>query len=347
MYWGHTAARIVIVDGSPEPMSGAARELLTAMSHMTYVHSADTVAARMSLAARQIRTPYAVLLGDDEFLLKAGLCRAIDKLDRDPTLVACIGQSLKFYASWNGSSVTYGAGYPHWKYNITQDDLEARLTSAMATYNAATCYAVLREPCWSKSWGAIQHWSSPAATELQQAMSVYVLGKLSAVDAVYWMRSLSENAEVRTKQWDIKLSFYRWWGSPQFSAERERFVELLATEAAAAQHIGYDEARRAILKGVEAYLLLYRRTKRSFWATAKTEFRERLSKLLRAALPERALMALKTRLKLASEGELGALDVTKRAQIRGVFQLSDEAVEEISEIEALISGFHQARLAES
>ena len=124
-YWSDRKARVVIVDGSPRPFDVDTLRLVAALPSITYVHAAGTIGQRLKIAADLVETPYAVLSGDDEFLLTRGLARAIDKLDAQSDLVACIGQSIGFYPSNDGRSTTYAAGYPHWRYEVLQDTARA------------------------------------------------------------------------------------------------------------------------------------------------------------------------------------------------------------------------------
>ncbi len=352
VYWGNDAAKLVIVDGSAQPLSKYAQETLSTQPNIKYLHYPKSLTTRLALAASHIDTPYAVFLGDDEFLLKDGLSRAISKLESDPELVACIGQSLGFYLSKNGTVCTYGQGYPHWKYEMVQDDMRERLLSAMANYNAATCYAVLRAPVWGKSLGHIQDWSSPYAGEMQQALSTYIWGKLTTVDEVYWMRS-HENAPVSTKGFNRKLLFRDWWLSPKFKSERERFVEILANEAMNTNQIGDLEARKMILESVEVFMEFLdkrehiQKASMSRVAAFSVGLKAMATRVLESVLPEKRARNVKAGLSRllnrGNQGNLGGLSDLMRAEATGAFRLNEKLAAELSEIETLLSEFYRAR----
>jgi len=194
-YWRDTSVMIIVVDGSAQPLSTLLCATLSKLENVTYIHSTVSMMERLQLASNLIKTRYAVLLGDDEFLLPSGLHSAIGKLENDAELVACIGQSLAFFPSEEGQRCTYGPGYPHHQYFVNHDTAQNRMNAAMSDYRAASCYAVLRTPVWRKSWGQMQNWSSPYVGEIQQGLTTYIWGKLATVDEVYWMRS-NENRPI-------------------------------------------------------------------------------------------------------------------------------------------------------
>jgi len=351
VYWGNDAAKLVIVDGSPAPLRADVEKGLSAQSNIEYLHLPKDIAARLDLAAKHVHTPYSVLLGDDEFHLKKGLSLAIDKLEKDPALVACIGQSLIFRPSIDRTTLTYSTGYRHWKYEIAQTDIRQRTIAAMSNYNAATCYAVHREPFGSRSWGGLKPWSSPYVGELQQAIATYIFGKLSTVDEVYWLRSY-ENPPVSIKaEWDLKLQFDDWWLSPKFQLERDEFVGILVSEAVSTGQVEYAEARTIILETVDAYLDFSRRAKQSArtGATIVSGLRSRISRTLRAVMTEKQLLSLKARLfglfRMREEGNLGSLGDMKRKRTTGTFPIGEDLVSELGNIEDLIVAFHAIRKA--
>ena len=345
VYWGNDVARVVIVDGSPQPLSTKMQEALSCQTNIKYLHSPETIFARLRLAAQHIHTPYAVMLGDDEFHLKKGLCQAIDKLDRDSTLVACIGQSLGFFP---GARIMYSKGYPHWRYEV-QGDIRERLISGMTNYNAATCYAVLREPVWRRSWGGMQPWSHLPAVELQQAIVTYIHGKLSTVDEVYWLRS-GENPSVKIESEGApeELAFEDWWLSSEFKLECERFVEVLVGEVLSVGQLGYEEAKKLIVEVMDLHMMQCMKIRRmksrpimSVIGSLKAIAIRVLKIPLKTLLPEKQFFKLKSKY---IRRYYGGLDDLKRCKNFDSFLLDEDLVSELSEIESIVDGFHKARL---
>lgn len=355
-YWQGSGARVVIVDGSPEPLGEGIQKIVSALEDITYLYANASMMDRLQLASRQIQTPYAILLGDDEFLLFTGLCSAINLLEQNPALVACIAQSLAFYPSPDGTGCTYGTGYPHWKYSVQQDDVRERLNVSMSDYTAATCYAVLRTPVWRKSWGQLQNWSSPYVGEMQQGLTTYIWGKLATVDEVYWMRS-NENRPVTSKDFNRGLSFQEWWASPKFKLEQGKFVALLTDELVQAACMEPYGAEATIREAITSYIAHLNEVTRKMAETLTG--REATIRKLRAAavdgvkrlLPQQLIGGLKSMLfslaSVAGEGSLGSLADLRRINAFTPFLISNELTVELSEMEALIASFYGARKSQT
>lgn len=351
-YWHGTGATVVIVDGSERPLTDSMRLAISRLGDVTYVHSVASMMDRLRLASNLIETPYAILLGDDEFLLLEGLCSAIGKLEQDAELVACIGQSLAFFPASRGCS--YGPGYPHWKYAVCHDNARNRMIAAMSDYRAASCYAVLRAPTWRRSWGQLQNWSSPYVGEIQQGLTTYIWGKLTTVDEVYWMRS-SENRPVTNKDFNRGLSFQEWWGSSDFLREREEFIRVLSQELMDAEHLDMESAQFSILEAITVYVDCMNQIHKE--AVNALAGRQAIVRQLRACVVSGLKMLLPTKLirglksasfNLSSAsgiGSMGSRADFMRSTASLPFLVTEEFAAELSEMESLIASFYLARTA--
>jgi glycosyltransferase domain-containing protein len=226
LYWSDSPVTLIIVDGSKSPLMELQNLKMPGDMNFKYVHCQENFSNRLSLAGNMIKTPYAVMLGDDEFHLKGGLISAIDTLANNASLSGCIGQSLEF--SLIESALKIGPGYSHNYYEVVEDKVSDRLNKAMVNYNTATCYAVMTKSAWTFSWGDIKAFSSPYAEELQQAMSTYIHGKFTSIQSVYWMRSFDEPLINILGEYDRTLSFNIWWKSQSYTHEKDEFVDRLA-----------------------------------------------------------------------------------------------------------------------
>lgn len=352
VYWHGSGASVVIVDGSPQPLDGISRQTLDGLSDVIYLHAAISMSDRLKMASKHIRTPYATLLGDDEFFLFSGLCSAILALERDASLSACIAQSLAFHTMQDGTACSYGHGYPHWRYTVRQDEIEQRLQTAMSDYTAATCYAVLRAPVWCKSWGQLENWSSPYVSEMQQGITTYIWGKLSTVDEVYWMRS-SENRSITSTDFNRGLSFRDWWSSAQFETEHERFFAILTRELKSAITVDDARARAVVREAVETFIRhlddLDRDARQALTGPGAVlnTFRKSTAAIAKRLLPRRWLEYLKSAMFGAvpapTPGNYGQLQDLQKLTPPVEFLIDDRLIAELSAMENLISGFYRAR----
>jgi glycosyltransferase domain-containing protein len=352
-YWHGTGVRLIIVDGSEQALPPSTQGLMAGLADVRYLHAHISMMERLKLAADRLETPYAILLGDDEFLLYAGLASAMRELERNPALVACIAQSLAFYPPAAGGRCTYGEGYPHWRYAVMQDDPGQRLQAAMSDYTAATCYAVLRTPVWQRSWGQLRNWSSPYVGEMQQGITTYIWGKLTTVDEVYWMRS-SENRPVTNKGFNRGLSFQEWWEATKFSVEHQAFLEILKSELVEASPSHALAAESVITQAIHAYLqhlnhlkVKHAASSQGLWTQFKA-LRQYGVKLAKACLPDAIVGHLKSAKFAASHavqyGALGSLDDVQRNLANHRFLLSESLSYEILDMESLVVGFYHARM---
>ena len=80
-YWHGTGARLIIVDGSERALPPSTQDLMAGLGDVQYLHAHISMMERLKLAADRLETPYAILLGDDEFLLYAGLASVVLRAD--------------------------------------------------------------------------------------------------------------------------------------------------------------------------------------------------------------------------------------------------------------------------
>ena len=93
-FWTGSPARIVIADGSPSPLSFAPKSVST---NITYIHSDGDFHSRMLRLADEVSTKFVAVLGDDDFFSPDGLRACINRLGADPTLIGCVGRSIRFF----------------------------------------------------------------------------------------------------------------------------------------------------------------------------------------------------------------------------------------------------------
>jgi glycosyltransferase domain-containing protein len=351
VYWQGSGAVVLIVDGSPKPLEERVQSMISGLGDIKYLHSATSVMDRLKQASKLIDTRYTVMLGDDEFLLFSGLRSAINLLEKNHELVACIGQSLHYYLSDDGSKCSYGKGYDTFRYEIKQDHVQDRLNSSMKDYNAATCYAVTRSSIWGRSWGNLQEFSSAYVFELEHALVTYIWGKLGSVDDVYWMRS-SENPPTSTADTNRSLSTEDWWTYAKYKTEQVNFVTKLGDELMSAQQIDRVTAEAMISYAVGVYLQDTNHTGSSFFHKKCRQF---ALSVLKKWLPEiwvGRMKQLRCRLKPAKPkalviGNFGNLADLKAKKTPLPFLFNEELVADLSAMEKLIADFYMARSVQS
>lgn len=338
-YWGFSAATVVMLDGSPEPFGSNAQAILGQAPNLLYCHAPVSITDRLRLAAGYIRTPYAALLGDDEFYLKIGLGRAIDRLNEDASLVGCNGQSLMFNSIFGYAELDFYPGYAHWRFEILEDSARDRLLASMREYNAATSYAVLRTPVWIRGWGSKENWSSPYVFEIFQFLMTFIYGKFCTVDDLLLLRSLENESISSRDNCDRRLRFYDWWNRPDYAAERERFLGELAGELMAKESLDPESGQSIVREAIEAYLeYCERREQQAASASPAAALRAGLSKWARQALGRETFLRLK-RAAYAAAGKGGG----GYSGDPGLATPDAETMRELDGIRRLVAEFHEIR----
>ena len=346
-HWHGSGASVVIMDGSPKPLANDMQKVITGLGDITYVHSTTGIIDRLKHASTLIKTTYAVLCGDDEFFLSPGLCSAITLLEQDQDLVACIGQSLRYYLSNNELKINYAKGYDTYRYEVMQGNVQDRLNVSVKNYNAATCYAVTRSPVWCRSWGSLQTCSSSYVSEIEHALTTYIWGKLGSVDDVYWMRS-DENPPAETI--DLKrLPVKQWWASNKFKTERANLVTKLGDELISAQYMDRANAEALVINVFDVYLRDQKHPSNSLFLQKCRQFAVNTLKKWVPKICVSHLIKLRSRLRpiVPAIGNFGNLVDLKETKTPLPFLFNDELVTDLSAMEKLIVEFYKARSDQS
>ena len=349
--WGGTPVRLVLVDGSDHPVSATHREVIESAENVSYVHSALSYPERMKLAGSFVSTPYAVLSGDDEFLLPAGLTVAIRLLDQDPGLAGCVGQCLRFFPTRRSHRLMFEMGYPYWRYRRDEDSAEQRILHAMDGYNAATCYAVLRSDVWTESWGSVDQWACPAPTEVQQAVAVLARGRFTTVDELFWLRS-EENPTLDLAE-RRRLTLVEWWRSEDHAEERRRYVARLAEDLENAASVPSVQSLEVVVNAVDAVVArnqAAQETRRSVSRRVGRGIRSVGFSLLGRFIPDAGLVRIRdflarlgSAIGCSNERFLGGSRMAPRRCPVALLDANPDMASVLAEVETVVGTFHRAR----
>ncbi len=360
-FWASSSASLVVVDGSTRPLDDRVRSAVDHHGRMTYLHEQSSFATRLNLASEYVVTPYAVMLGDDEFHLPSGLGASLSVLEENPDLVGCMGQVLSFSPVGSYRRIVLARVYPSLRgYEIRHAVPADRLIAAMSDYAMATCYAVLRTSVWRRSWGSLGEYESGHAAELQQAMAVDLLGQFATTSHVQWLRSIENPNEPlsSTEEKDGKIWFPEWWEGQRYEAERVAFVGRLAELVADELGADRDVCASWVIAGAEVFVDENRH---------EYEFEEPVQRFLTRLIPAAAKM-LRTvarcfpdplflgakrwrgrvlRLLGRSGGDYyGTVeDLSQIFRAEGLV-VAPEVIEEISSVEVMVREFHELRSRE-
>ena len=92
-YWSDLQVKLVIIDGSPDPIPNIADDL---PERFSYAHTAGDFQSRMLTSVNYVATEFVAVLGDDDFFSPTGLRDCINRLDEDRSIIGCVGRSIRF-----------------------------------------------------------------------------------------------------------------------------------------------------------------------------------------------------------------------------------------------------------
>jgi glycosyltransferase domain-containing protein len=346
VYWMHPPVKIIILDGSPEPLSSHLIDSVSSHQHITYLHNPVHPADRLYAAQHRINTPYSVLLGDDEFHLRSGLRKAVFYLEKNSEFIGCMGQSIKFYVSQEKAQIYYGSGYAHLKYEVSAESILDRFEYAMEYYNAATCYAVLRTEIWKDSWANLVKTSCHDVFEPQQALLTYAAGKFSTIDHIYWLRSY-ENESIADHGQFKHLSFPSWFASVAYADERRKVVTAIAAVIQKYARLPAPEAESAARDGLEMFCRFYQRYYHPPSLFSWVRIKGVLSFWLRSVIPPSLYRAMKNRilpdasLDMVQLADIGKKEALALESCKKLFKFEAETGTELQAIESLIFDFYR------
>ena len=349
VYWSGTAAHLLILDGSPDPIPESVREAVDTRMELDYLHRPVGLQERLREAHDLIRTEYTVMCGDDEFHLRRGLVDAVGVLDRERALVACMGQSLSFLPTLDGRRLSFGPTYPHRGFANSDDDPRCRLQLAFSDYNGVTSYSVMRTEVWLASWADALDWSSVYAMEIQQAVTTWLSGGLVAIDGVYWLRS-GENASVR----DItgqQLPFADWWKGDGYQAEVARFMRVLADHGVLMGFADREEVIKVVSGVLDGFVADWEISQRARYEAQMVEVPrsalwQRFVTLLPLVVQRRLRIiyrGLSRRLRTSTHDGLVLVESIAGAGLIPPGDLTDEFLDELLVVEQIVHEFSHAR----
>ncbi len=241
--------RFLIADGQVHPALAAILENAKAVfpaldiDYVRYPDDADfsQFYLKMSDAVARVRTPYAMLADNDDFLVRSGIERSLDFLDAHPDYVCCGGGLAGFSVYCGLGNRDNGlTGQPNrYAYRYTVHDRSADFSSESAverlragSRNWWTYYAVYRTPALAAMCREIVEidFSDLQLHEFYCAMRTMTLGKArSEAATIAYMRQYgtSMQASLR-KDWVHHLLRSR------FTSDFAALVERISAQAAAA-----------------------------------------------------------------------------------------------------------------
>lgn len=225
-FWKDINTTLIILDGSDTPFLYDFEDTINLNVNYHYIPS--SIEQRLEYSINLIKTPYSVLLSDDEFYIPSALRSCIMVMENDTTVSVCKGLALGFdyqFDRINGYDI-YGKLK---NYRINHSDPVQRLKNHLGNYTMAVLWGVTRTDVLRKMFYAIGKgpFSTAAAAEIQCSIIGAWEGKVHITNEMMWLRSF-ENKNVWWSFGDI--SFSDWVNDSRFNTEVEKFITSIITE---------------------------------------------------------------------------------------------------------------------
>lgn len=196
-YWGKYKGPVIVADGSAEPI------LKQIPKNIQYLHRPGIGAFdRIREMSTKVKTSYAVLAPDDDFIGFEGLQFVVNFLDEHPDYSSAQGLYTRFSTKKSPSYINwfwdycYAAKYSH------IDSSKERIMSAMSHPIMHYCYSVMKLECLKSTldmFDGIDEDSIPPSTfELSFIFGLMSHGKYATL-SIFYMAREAQNARHDNK----------------------------------------------------------------------------------------------------------------------------------------------------
>ncbi len=220
--WG---AQIFLLDGS-DNINLYLQSLPKRDPNLKYIHDTNGFDVRLMHMKSQIKTKYAMIMSDDEFIIKKSLEMCIQFLENNTDYVSCSGVAVGFMKSFKNKVIYIKKYLRLIGYEISDEDPKERVIKHMSEYVPSSVYGVLRSSVINKFISEINYsfTSSPETTENWLQNTVAYMGKIKVLPVLYWFRSM-ENAPIQDKNWNRTIKFYQWYNQKKFKKEKMEYIK--------------------------------------------------------------------------------------------------------------------------
>jgi glycosyltransferase domain-containing protein len=249
---------ILIGDSSNPEEAGLSRAVIESLKsdlHILYLECPELNAIKtVEKLVAMVQTPYVAYIGDDDFLVPAGMEKCIEFLDQNPDYGAAHGYARGFKLktrSRKAKMVTTGV-YP--QRAIEKETASERLMELLIDYSVMI-FSVHRTEIWKIMWKDLNRIEdvSFAAEILPCCLSV-VSGKVKSLNCLYLLRQ-SHNQIYQLP------GFYDWITAPSWNPSYQIFLKSVAEQIAVKDGIFLSEAELAVRKAFHYYLFPVRQSR--------------------------------------------------------------------------------------
>ena len=229
-YWANRPLKVIIIDGSTKILNKSAREILAKIKNISYYHLPNTpIPERIKFGVYKSKTKFTMSQADDDFYLFSGLVEGVEKLKKNSSIAASMGQSVGLdYINNKPYFFEYGKNLKN--YNINNQNIIERLDNGFKNYIPATFYAVFKTAVFKKLWKNVRILSCQELYEYEHTLRTYLEGSLETTKKKYWVRSFQQKPESNKIDGNRKLTFSKWLLNKKFRSEKLFLINRLSNQ---------------------------------------------------------------------------------------------------------------------
>jgi glycosyltransferase domain-containing protein len=241
-YWSNTGVVLLVLDDSPSPIKESVLNSLG--NNIIYKHDSSEYSKRIVSGFSAINTKYTQLINDDEFYIISSVISCIRELEKNESIISCMGCCLGFIVDKKTKKIYSRPVYEQLtnNYKLTMEDDEVkRLNDYVTNYIPFLMFAMIRTDIWKKAFEIpvkfntnktkkykFEKFNFFSSDENQINMYLGFAGKSKVIRELYWLRSYGEHPTIRDAHEDLpepEMSIEEWWNS---SNEREQFIQIMS-----------------------------------------------------------------------------------------------------------------------
>ena len=200
----------------------------------------------IKLLIDQVKTPYAVFIADDDFLVPNGLLACVNFLEQHPDYVAAHGRGMIFSLQDSGVVGKLKELGPYRLPILEQDTAAVRLLTHLTHYTV-TLFAVHRTATWKMMYASIENIKDKRFTELVPCCLSVVQGKIKQIECLYLLRQGHAARYLLPDSFD-------WLTSPQWQESYQQLLLVLSQGLMHQDNITQAQGLDVVKQGFWCYL---------------------------------------------------------------------------------------------
>ncbi|MBI96505.1 hypothetical protein CL656_05115 [bacterium] len=256
-FWDKYKVNHIVLDGSSLPNKYLCD--LKDYSFLKYIHDPIPYHQRIATITKHVKTPYLILVADDDLCFPSVLAKSIEFLELNPDYSACSGRAIGFSVNSNKKVFPVFPVYED-MYNdyIIDDELPLqRVHSHMSRYMPSTMYAVQRTKNWKFIIGHYLKNEHPifAINELNIEILTAFCGKSIVLNDLGWLKSTEEDQiSVDEPTFNQNIHLDMLWRKDSLDKDlKDKFLESMTSYISEETSLDFYKVQKSLDSTLTSY----------------------------------------------------------------------------------------------